>query len=121
MRLPSLSFSGSSLHVFYQIGVAHELLCQNVTTPIVCATSAGMAAALYYLLDLRDCLPISQLLNTLPRPEKCAPSVCGNMCRGILLGEYCVTSLQIARERMLHTLAQVLKKHRPNAYKQVSG
>lgn len=109
--LPSLSFSGCGLHVFFQLGAAHCLLDNNVRCNRICATSAGVASALYYLLDMRPYLNLEQLLKMIPCEDVDKDSsLYGNKKNGV----------RLARRRMIKYLGNIINKHYPNAYKHIS-
>ena len=122
-RVPSLSLSGSGLHFLYQVGAMHTLLCENIYTHCVCCTSAGMAGALYYLLDLRKEMPIEKLLCLLPSQysRNQVKSEWRIMLEGCVSGVYHKNPLQRTRERMIEELCSVLCASRPNAFQKVSG
>jgi predicted acylesterase/phospholipase RssA len=119
---PSISFSGCGLHVYYQVGVANELLKREIKSKTVCCTSAGMCSALYYLLDLRKELPISKLLSVLPvcsaLPQVGNPS--SVVFKGVFGKGYCPNVLAKSSSNMIRLVCKILKD-RPHAYKEVSG
>jgi hypothetical protein len=122
--VPSLSFSGCGLHIFFQVGVAHALLEANVKCDLVCATSGGMASALYYLLDLRKHMDIETILKIVPCPEEDEGSRRGSKSRG-REGKGGGSSggrgaLRVARRRMIRWLKRVLDTI-PDAFTRVSG
>jgi len=123
MKTKKWCFSGCALHVFYQLGVVFVLLCEKIKIDQLVCTSAGMASALYYLLDLRKVLPLKMLLNTLPicSRKKQIPSTCMAILKGVCFGTYEKNVLEKARNNMLNLLCETLRKHRPHAYKEVSG
>lgn len=66
LYLSSLSFSACGLHVFYHTGVAHSLLDRHIIISEIICTSAGVFASLYYILDWRNLVPLTRLLQILP-------------------------------------------------------
>src|SRR5439155_11385165 len=112
---PSVCFSGCALHVFYQLGVAYIMLLCKIKCERVFCTSAGMATALYYLLELNEVLSINTLLNTLPihSRKQQIPNTCTAIVKGICFGIFCPNVLQKARCAMIDLLAKTLKEHRP--------
>lgn len=126
LHVPSLSFSGCGLHAFFHLGVAHCLLANNVQCQRVCATSAGIVAALYYLLDLRKYFCIEEILDRIPfcysSSHSASPHGCGGN-GGWFGGGYRMrrNGMGVARRRMMKRVADVLREHVPDAYKRVSG
>lgn len=120
--LPSLSFSGCGLHVYFQLGVANELLSSKVRTDTVLCTSAGMCSALYYLLDLRKCLPLQKLLDVLPvcspLPQAGKPSLL--VAKGCCTNQFCPNLLQKSADNMIELVCRVLSK-RPDSYKRLNN
>jgi predicted acylesterase/phospholipase RssA len=123
MWVHSLSFSGANLNGAYQLGAANELIRCNVKTNKVVCTSAGMIAALYYLLKLNRYVSIDTLLKVLPihcdKPQ--IENSTATFMNGVLTGKFCPNLLEESRKCMIDEMRRILYKYVPNAYKRVSG
>ena len=69
-RWSSACFGGGGLHVYYMVAAAVALLQQRVYVDRIYCTSAGFFAAMYYIMDWRTDINLTQLIEMLPTGRK---------------------------------------------------